>query len=63
MPQSSENARRSEGQRVGPACGASQIVGMMSFIFQRSHGLAFAVPTSELVAAFPDHMPTIAPRR
>jgi S1-C subfamily serine protease len=52
-----------DGNSGGPVVTASgEIVGMMSFIYRRSSGLSFALPTSEIAAAFPGNVPVIPPR-
>jgi S1-C subfamily serine protease len=50
-----------DGNSGGPVVNASgEIVGVMSFIYRRSQGLSFALPTSEIVAAFPSALPVIS---
>lgn len=52
-----------DGNSGGPVVAASgEIVGMMSFIYCRSQGLSFALPTSELAAAFPASVPVLPPK-
>jgi S1-C subfamily serine protease len=52
-----------DGNSGGPVVSASgEIVGMMSFIYRRSSGLSFALPTSEIVSAFPNRVPVVSPR-
>jgi serine protease Do len=52
-----------DGNSGGPVVATSgEIVGMMSFIYRRSQGLSFALPTSEMVSAFPGKVPVISPR-
>jgi S1-C subfamily serine protease len=52
-----------EGNSGGPVVsGYGELVGMMSFIYRRSQGLSFALPSAELVTAFPSHVPVIATR-
>jgi S1-C subfamily serine protease len=52
-----------DGNSGGPVVAASgEIVGMMSFIYRRSNGLSFALPTSEIAAAFPSNVPVLPPK-
>jgi S1-C subfamily serine protease len=51
-----------DGNSGGPVVDArGQIVGMMSFIYRRAQGLSFAVPTTEIAAAFPNAIAVIPP--
>lgn len=50
-----------DGNSGGPVVSASgEVVGIMSFIYRRSQGLSFALPTSEIVSAFPGALPVIS---
>ena len=50
-----------DGNSGGPVVSATgEVVGIMSFIYRRSQGLSFALPTSEIVSAFPGALPVIA---
>jgi serine protease Do len=52
-----------DGNSGGPVVAASgEIVGMMSFIYRRSSGLSFALPMSEIAAAFPSAFPVLPPK-
>jgi S1-C subfamily serine protease len=52
-----------DGNSGGPVVDADgNLVGVMSFIYRRAQGLSFAVPTTELAAAFPSAIPVIPPR-
>ncbi len=53
-----------DGNSGGPVVSdTGELVGVMSFIYRRSQGLSFALPTSEIAAAFPNRFPVIAPRQ
>ncbi len=52
-----------DGNSGGPVVSArGELVGMMSFIYRRSQGLSFALPTSELVRAVPSRVSVLPPR-
>jgi S1-C subfamily serine protease len=52
-----------DGNSGGPVVDSrGQIVGVMSFIYRRAQGLSFAVPTTEIAAAFPSSVAVIPPR-
>jgi S1-C subfamily serine protease len=51
-----------DGNSGGPVVDSrGQIVGVMSFIYRRAQGLSFAVPTTEIAAAFPSAVAVIPP--
>jgi S1-C subfamily serine protease len=52
-----------DGNSGGPVVDSSgEVVGVMSFIYRHAQGLSFAVPTSEVAAAFPTAMPPLPPK-
>jgi serine protease Do len=52
-----------DGNSGGPVVTATgELVGVVSFIYRRSNGLSFALPATEIAAAFPGSVPVIAPR-
>ena len=52
-----------DGNSGGPVVDSTgEVVGVMSFIYRRAQGLSFAVPTTEIAAAFPSALPPIPPK-
>jgi serine protease Do len=52
-----------DGNSGGPVVTSNgEFVGIMSFIYRRSQGLSFALPTNEILAAFPGSLPVITPK-
>jgi S1-C subfamily serine protease len=52
-----------DGNSGGPVVSSrGELIGMMSFIYRRSQGLSFALPTSEIARAFPNRMPVLPPK-
>lgn len=52
-----------DGNSGGPVVSSSgEIVGIMSFIYRRASGLSFALPMTEIAAAFPAAVPVIPPK-
>jgi S1-C subfamily serine protease len=52
-----------DGNSGGPVISSrGELVGMMSFIYRRSQGLSFALPSSEIARAFPSRLPVLPPK-
>ena len=52
-----------DGNSGGPVVSArGELIGMMSFIYRKSQGLSFALPTSEIARAFPSRLPVLPPK-